>query len=126
MEQRGAPREELAARQKGGAGHGEERNRAPCCWRGESREEEAAARRGALAGRFFCAMYREEESCACGGEEEEGCGGWKFLRGGSAKMPPFARRGLLFIEGALGLGFSHGPIGPGWNGLGPKHVLGPR
>jgi hypothetical protein len=51
------------------------------------------------AGRFFCAMHREEESCACGREEEEGCGGCKFLRGGSAKMPPLARRGLLFIEG---------------------------
>jgi hypothetical protein len=72
------------------------------------------------AGRFFCAMYREEESCACGGEEEEGYGGWKFLRGGSAKMPPLARRGLLFIEGALGLGFSHGPKGLGWAGPNTK------
>jgi hypothetical protein len=45
-------------------------------------------------------MYQgRRESCACGGEEEEGCGGWEKLRGGSAKMPPFARRGLLFIEG---------------------------
>jgi hypothetical protein len=35
-------------------------------------------------------------------------------------------REVLFIEGALGLGFSHGPNGPGWNGLSPKHVLGPR
>jgi hypothetical protein len=51
----------------------------------------------------------------------------KKWRGGSAKMPPLARRGLLFIEGALGLGFfSHGPNGPGWNGLAPKHVLGSR
>jgi hypothetical protein len=29
----------------------------------------------------------------------------KKWRGGSAKMSPLARRGLLFIEGALGLGF---------------------
>jgi hypothetical protein len=58
-----------------------------------------AGNRELAAGRFFCAMHKEEESCACGGEEEEGCGGWKFLRGGSAKMPPLARRGLLFIEG---------------------------
>jgi hypothetical protein len=27
---------------EGGAGHGEERSRAPCCWRGESREEDGA------------------------------------------------------------------------------------
>jgi hypothetical protein len=53
-------------------------------------------------------------------------GGWEKWRGGSVKMPPLARRGLLFIEGALGLGFSHGPNGPGWNGLGPKHSNGLR
>jgi hypothetical protein len=60
------------------------------------------------------------------GEKKAAGGGWNFLRGGSAKEPPLARSGLLFIEGALGLGFSHGPNGPGWNGLGPKHVLGSR
>uniref|UniRef100_A0A804NXD2 Uncharacterized protein n=1 Tax=Zea mays TaxID=4577 RepID=A0A804NXD2_MAIZE len=27
---------------EGGGGHGEERSRAPCCWRGESREEDGA------------------------------------------------------------------------------------
>ena len=44
----------------------------------EAREEgamEGSAQSCCTAGRFFCAMYREEESCACGGEEEEGCGG---------------------------------------------------
>jgi hypothetical protein len=87
---------------EGGAGHGEERSRAPCCWRGESREEDGV------------------------GRERKAVGGCGFSRGGSAKMPPLARRGVLFIEGEIGLGFSHGPNGPGWNGLGPKHVLGSR
>jgi hypothetical protein len=32
-------------------------------------------------------------------------------------MPPLARRGLLFIEGALGLGFSHGQMGRARMGL---------
>jgi hypothetical protein len=32
-------------------------------------------------------------------EEEEGCCGCEKLRGGSAKMPQLARRGLPFIEG---------------------------
>jgi hypothetical protein len=44
----------------------------------------------------------------CRGEKKTGkkeAGGWEKWRGGSAKMPPLARRGLLFIEGALGLGF---------------------
>jgi hypothetical protein len=57
------------------------------------------------------------------GKRRRESGGWKNLRGGSAKMPPLARRGLLFIEGALGLGFYHGPNGPGWNRLGPKSQI---
>jgi hypothetical protein len=36
----------------------------------------------------------------------------------------FARgEGFIFIEGALGLGFSHGPNGPGWNGHGPEYPI---
>jgi hypothetical protein len=46
------------------------------------------------------------------GRERKAVGGCGFSRGGSAKMPPLARRGVLFIEGALGLGFSHGSNGP--------------
>jgi hypothetical protein len=42
---------------------------------------------------------------------KKGCGGWEKLRGGSAKMPPLARRGLLFIEENLGLGFQMGQMG---------------
>jgi hypothetical protein len=57
---------------------------------------------------------------------KKAAGGGKKWWGGSAKMPPLARRGLLFIEGALGLGFSHGPNGPGWNGLGLKSQIGSR
>ena len=37
-----------------------------------------------------------------------------------------ARGGTSIYRGALGFGFSHGQNGPGWNGLGPKHVLGSR
>jgi hypothetical protein len=49
---------------------------------------------------------REGEEAAGGGwEMEEGSGGWKKDRGGSVKMPPIARRALLFIEEILGLGF---------------------
>ena len=64
--------------------------------------------------------------CYCRGAGRKKLAAGKNWRGGSAKMPPVARRGLLFIEGALGLGFSHGPNGTGWNGLGPKHVIGLR
>jgi hypothetical protein len=42
------------------------------------------------------------EACCRGDKKtgrKNGCGGWEKLRGGSAKMPPLARRGLLFIEG---------------------------
>jgi hypothetical protein len=60
------------------------------------------------------------------GKRRRESGGWKNLRGGSAKMPPLSRRGLLFIEGAIGLGFFHGPNGSGWNGLGPKSQIGSR
>jgi hypothetical protein len=49
------------------------------------------------------------------GEKKAAGGGWNFLRGGSAKMPPLARRGLLFIEENLGLGFQMGQMG--WVGL---------
>jgi hypothetical protein len=37
-------------------------------------------------------------------------------------MSPIARRGLLFIEEILGLGFQMGQMG--WNGLGPKSKTG--
>jgi hypothetical protein len=35
-------------------------------------------------------------------------------------------RGIHIYRGALGLGFSSGPNGLGWAGLGPKHVIGLR
>jgi hypothetical protein len=35
-------------------------------------------------------------------------------------MPPLARRGLLFIEEVLGLGFLSGPNGLGWAGPNTK------
>jgi hypothetical protein len=47
----------------------------------------------------------EWESCSRVGDEEEDCGGCLGARGRNAKMPPIARRGLLFIEEILGLGF---------------------
>jgi hypothetical protein len=51
------------------------------------------------------------------GKRRRESGGWKNLRGGSAKMPPLSRRGLLFIEGAIGLGFFMGQMGRAGMGL---------
>jgi hypothetical protein len=84
----------------------EERGRAHgsfshCAW--EARQE--GARREGRRGRcLLLARRRSTEGVACGcccrEEEEAGKkegGGWEKWRGGSAKMPPLARRGLLFI-----------------------------
>jgi hypothetical protein len=38
------------------------------------------------------------QACCRGARRKKGSGGCIFLRGGSAKMPPLARRWLLFIE----------------------------
>jgi hypothetical protein len=61
--------------------------------------------RGKRRGRRPCGGRRRHGSrelaggCCCREEERQGsCGGCIFLRGGSAKMPPLARRWLLFIE----------------------------
>jgi hypothetical protein len=51
----------------------------------------------------------EEEDSV--GRERKVVGGCGFSRGGSAKMPPLARRGLLFIEENLGLEFQMGQMG---------------
>jgi hypothetical protein len=48
--------------------------------------------------RWRAAAVRED---CCGREKKTGkkeAGGWEKWRGGSAKMPPLARRGLLFID----------------------------
>jgi hypothetical protein len=41
----------------------------------EEGEETSWAAEGSIGWEIFCAMNREEESYACGGEEEDGCGG---------------------------------------------------
>ena len=65
----------------------EEGGRAPCAG------EEGL---GAIHGRRSCTprCSREEE----GDREKKEGGGCGFSRGGSAKMPPLAKRWLLFIE----------------------------
>jgi hypothetical protein len=47
-------------------------------------------------------------------EEEEGCGGWEKLRGGSEKVPQVQERGTSIYRHVLGLGFLSGPIGLEW------------
>jgi hypothetical protein len=60
-------------------------------------------------------------------EVEEGCW-WRleFFEGWECKNASTCKERAPIYRRALGLGFSHGPNGPGWNGLGPKHVLGSR
>jgi hypothetical protein len=66
------------------------------------------------AGRFFCAMHREEESCACGERRKKAVAAGKS--GGVGMQNDQGQgRGIRIYRETLGLGFQLGQMG--WVGL---------
>jgi hypothetical protein len=97
---------QLAARHGGGVDHGEERSRAPCCWRGESREEdgvEGAGEQGRapwLLGAPWELGARLPARWLLRREEEEAGKLWRLeiFEGWECKMTKGKGEGSVFIE----------------------------
>jgi hypothetical protein len=76
---------------------------------------EGSAQSCCTAGRFFYAMYREEERAVRVGERRKKA---VAARGGGMENFQFARERAPIYRRALGLGFLSGPNGLGWAGMG--------
>jgi hypothetical protein len=118
---------QLAARHGGGAGHGEERSHAPCCWRGESREEdgvEGAGEQGRvpwlLGGAMGawssapCALLPWDACYAM--EKKTGRLLWRLEKneGWECKIAQVQGERAAIYRETLGLGLLSGPNGLGW------------